>query len=516
MRYYLGLDNGGTSTKAAVFTCDGKEVGVCATDTKMITPRPGFVERDMEEMWQANCRVIREVLAKTDVLPEEIAGIGVCGHGKGLYLWGKNDAPARPGIISTDNRAYAYPQCWREDDTEAKAKEKNCQSLMACQPAALLSWLRDHESGLLEKVRWIFSCKDYIRFRLTGQAGAELTDMSGTGLLNLYTRNYDDELLQLFGLSDIREALPPLCASTEICGQVTKTAAADCGLLEGTPVIGGMFDIDACALAVGITDERNLCMIAGTWSINEYLRREPVLDGTVAMNSLFCLPEYYLIEESSPTSAGNHAWFARQLLPELREQAKSDGKSVYAIMDQWVEQIPPETFVPIFLPFLMASNAHPNAKGTLIGMTAAHTRQHLCRSIYEGIAFSHRWHLDKLLRSRPTGDTPCIRLAGGAARVRVWAQMFADVMGLPVETVAANETGALGCAIAIAAAVGDYPSLHQAAGTMCSVTARLEPDGAAHRIYEEKYRLYCKTIHCLEKLWPEMQIAVEKSCCGQR
>ena len=86
-----------------------------------------------------------------------------------------------------------------------------------------------------------------------------------------------------------------------------------------------MFDIDACALAVNVTDEENICMIAGTWSINEYLRKEPVTDGSVLMNSLFCLPEYYLIEESSPTSAGNNEWFIRQLLPELKAAAEGHG-----------------------------------------------------------------------------------------------------------------------------------------------------------------------------------------------
>lgn len=509
MRYYLGLDNGGTTTKAALFTPTGEEIGVSATDTAVIAPRPGFAERDMEEMWQANCRVIREVLQKNRVQPNEVAGLGVCGHGKGLYLWGKDGKPARNGIISTDNRAYAYPARWRQEGIEAKAFEKTCQKIMACQPVALLAWLRDHEPATLENLAWVFECKDYIRFRLTGKAGAELTDISGTSLLNLHTRDYDYQLLELFGLARVWEALPPLCRSAEVCGHITPEAAAACGLIAGTPVIGGMFDIDACALAVGVTDEKNLCMIAGTWSINEYLRREPVLDGSVLMNSLFCLPQYYLIEESSPTSAGNHAWFLRQLLPELRQAAEAKGQSIYDIMNGWVEELGPARFVPVFLPFLMASNVHPNAKGTFIGVTASHTRKHLCRSVYEGIVFSHRYHFEKLMRSWPGGKPESIRLAGGAARSKVWAQMFADVMGLPVETVDSNEAGALGCAIAVAAALGDYPSLEEAAARMCRVCARLEPDPAVRTLYDRKYALYRNAISALDGLWPQMQEMIE-------
>ena len=110
----------------------------------MLKPKPGFTERDMDEMWDANCAVIRQVLEKTGIDPADVAGVAVCGHGKGLYLWGKDGRPVRNGIISTDNRAWAYPVKWREDGTEARAFERSCQHAMACQPVALLAWLKDN------------------------------------------------------------------------------------------------------------------------------------------------------------------------------------------------------------------------------------------------------------------------------------------------------------------------------------------------------------------------------------
>ena len=122
MKYYIGLDNGGTTTKAALFSKDGKEIAVASVSTAMITPAPGFVERDMEEMWQANCMVIRNVLEKAAISASAVAGIGICGHGKGLYLWGKDGKPVRNGIISTDNRAYGYVARWQQDGTEEKVE----------------------------------------------------------------------------------------------------------------------------------------------------------------------------------------------------------------------------------------------------------------------------------------------------------------------------------------------------------------------------------------------------------
>ena len=509
MKYYMGLDNGGTTTKAALFNAKGEQIASASMSTAMITPAPGFVERDMEEMWQANCSVIRRAIEKAGIAPEEVAGIGICGHGKGLYLWGKDDKPARNGIISTDTRAYAYPVKWAADGTEKKVFELSCQHIMNCQPVAILAWLKDHEPESYANIKWVFECKDYVRFRLTGEARGEMTDYSGANLMNLHTRSYDIELLKLFGIPEVMEALPPLCKAAEISGTVTEEAAALCGLKAGTPVIGGMFDIDACALGVGVIDPDRLCMIAGTWSINEYIRKLPVTDGSVAMNSLFALPEYYLIEESSPTSAGNNEWFLKQLLPEVEQAAKEAGGSVFDVLNEWVESIPAEKFVPIFLPFLLASNVHPNAKGTFVGMNVSHTRKDLLRSVYEGIAFCHRDHTERLLRSRDKAPE-CIRLAGGAARSKVWTQIFADVMQIPVETVMADETGALGCAIAVAAAVGDYENVTAAAENMVKIGARVEPDPTKKEVYDKKYALYQKTISCLDGLWDDMQKFIEE------
>ena len=503
MNYYLGIDNGGTTIKAALYDRTGREIAVVSRKGKMIAPAPDITECDMDRMWEMNCEVIRGVLETSGISPEDIAGVAVCGHGKGLYLWGKNGRPVRNGILSMDNRAYAYVRKWQEDGTEDEVFALSCQHIMTCQPVALLAWLKDNEPEIIPEIQWIFECKDYTRFRLTGEAKAELTDYSGANFVNLHTAEYDRELLGLFGLADLYDALPPLIRSTDLAGYVTEEAAMECGLKAGTPVFGGMFDIDACAVAAGVLDEENICVIAGTWSINEYPRRTPVTDGSVRMNSYFCLPGYYLIEESSSTSAGNNEWFINTLLPEEAEAAKQAGQSIYDVMNGWVSSLPPEEFVPLFLPFLMGSNVHPNAKGAFVGLSASHTRAHLARSVYEGIVYCHLYHMEKLLATRDSAPG-CVRLAGGAAKSEVWSQMFADILNLPVERVDVNETGALGCAITAAAGCGDYPSLSEAAKTMSPSGSRLLPDENAHACYMRRYALYQKLIDCLDPLWDDV------------
>ncbi len=149
---------------------------------------------------------------------------------------------------------------------------------------------------------------------LTGEAYLEMTDYSGTALMNIAERRHDKELLKEYGMEEVYDMLPPLKKSNDICGYISNEVSEITGLAEGTPVSGGMFDIDACAIAMDVTSPDKLCVIAGTWSINEYISSTPVTNGTIMMNSIFCIPEYYLIEECSPTSASNSEWYINNFM----------------------------------------------------------------------------------------------------------------------------------------------------------------------------------------------------------
>ncbi|QTQ14279.1 carbohydrate kinase [Treponema parvum] len=502
MKYFLGIDNGGTSTKAAVYDENGRELSVAETSTNLIVPKVGFAERDMEEMWQANCTVIKKSIDKAKIDPSDIACIACSGHGKGVYLWGKNGKPSYPGICSIDNRAWEYPKKWAKDGTEKKVFEISKQHILACQPVSLLAWLKDHEPNVIPQTQYIFSCKDYVRFRLTDQAFNERTDASGANFVNLDTGEYDKELLSLFGIEECYDKLPALKNSADICGRVTKKAAEETGLKEGTAVAGGAFDIDACALALKVFDDKCCCMIAGTWSINEYVSSFPILTGEILMNSFFCIPGKFLVEECSPTSAGNLEWFIQNLMPELKNECKKNQSSIYEFIENSIRSLPSDENCPVFLPFLLGSNVHPLASSCFIGMSKYHTRAHLLKAVFEGIVFSHRYHFEKLQRAaKKTFDL--IRLAGGANNSVAWTQIFADNMKIPIEVMDVNETGTLGCAVIGAAATGTYSSLSQAAQNMSRVKRVVTPNKDNYSYYDKKYSLYKKCIDALEPVWEE-------------
>ncbi|GAB1482922.1 FGGY-family carbohydrate kinase [Treponema sp.] len=503
--YFLGIDNGGTLTKAVLFDAEGKEVAGASRKVPMENTPESYSERDMEKLWQANLEVIAEALQKAiqkqSLKGEQVRGIACTGHGKGLYLWGKEGKPAYNGIISTDTRAWAEAEAWHKDGTADRVRAKTFQSILASQPVSLLAWFKKHKPEILENTQWIFEAKDYIRFRLTGEAYAEITDYSGSSLMNLKEARFEKPLLDEFGLGDLLDKLPPIKYSTESCGSVTAEVAAATGLKEGTPVAGGMFDIDACAVAMDVTDDEKLCIIAGTWSINEYVADKPVMDNSILMNSLFCLPGKYLVEECSPTSAGNNEWFTEFFLDSEKREAAERGLNIYAYADELAATVGPADQNIIFLPYIYGSNYNPRAKACFIGLDTTHTRAQLIRSVLEGIAFCHRVHVDKLKASRK--ETKAARLAGGAANSMLWAQIFADVLGLSIELIETKELGTLGCAMAAAVAAGVYPDLKSAANKMVKVKARIEPDPEAVAIYEKKYERYLKISQALDGLWGE-------------
>ncbi len=497
--FLLGIDNGGTVTKAALYDPSGAEIAVSAVKTEMIFPCPGHAEKDMEALWAANVHVISEVMRKAGIDAAQVAAAAVTGHGNGMYLVDDRGMPVRRGINSADTRAADYVARWESDGTYQRIVPRTCQSIWAAQPAALLAWFRDHEPRALERARWVFMCKDYIRYRLTGEAFGEVTDYSGINLMDIHALRYDPELFSSFGLAGLEDKLPPLRRSAEICGRVTRSAAEATGLKEGTPVAGGLFDISSCAIASGITDAERLCIIAGSWSINEYISPAPVEDPALFMTSAYCMPGFWLITEASATSASNLEWVVSELLCAEQAEARARGVSVYEAVNRMVESVAPSDSDVLFLPFLYGSNEGPRASAGFLGLHGWHGKPHLLRAVYEGVVFSHRRHLQRLLRHRP--PTGAARIAGGAVKSDLWVQMFADVLGLPIEVTACEELGAMGAAICGGVGVGIFASFEEAVSRMVRVSRTVEPRRELHAVYEEKFGRYCDTVAALGAAW---------------
>ncbi|MFM9195972.1 MAG: FGGY-family carbohydrate kinase [Planctomycetia bacterium] len=492
--HWLGIDNGSTVTKAAVFDAEGRELAVVARRVAIQSPHVDQVERDPEQSWRDTADCIREAILQARLPPEAIAAVGCTGYGNGLHLLDAAGEAVRPFIGSGDTRAREWVGLQTACEAAAAILPHTAQSLWAGQPPALLTWLRDHEPGPLAAARHAVAMKDVTRIALVGEIAAEITDASATSMMSVVERRYEPAVLESLGLGGCQRLLPPLVESTAIAGQVQRAAASATGLAAGTPVAGGLFDIDACLLAAGITDDAAIGVAAGTWGNTLSFATRPVTDGSLFMTSCGPEPGSFVLLEGSPTSAGTLDWFTRTFLPELSVDAGGAGPSR---IDAVVASIEPGDRDPFFLPFVTGSFGGGRAGGGFLGLESHHTRAHCLRAVLEGIAFAHVWHMQRLLSHRPAAKV--VRLTGGIGRLESWAQLFADALGLPVEVPAGRELGALGAAILAAAAAGHGP-LPAAAARMTRIDRVYEPAASRGPLLQERYARFTHAIAALDHL----------------
>ena len=501
-QYLLGIDSGSTVTKAALIDFHGKEIAIasCKADTEY--PHPGWTERDMEMLWQSTATAIRAVLAKSLVKPDEIVGIGNTGHGNGIYLLDKTGQPLRPGIQSMDSRASEILTEWNERDLHSKVFPFTIQSFWPAQPNALLAWMKENEPQNFERIGAILMVKDYIKYRLTGEISSDFTDMSATSLMDVRNKCYSRELLAMYDLTEVFEALPPLKNSFQVAGQVTSTAAEETGLRAGTPVVGGVFDVDASAIGCGAVNPGQACIVAGTWGINEVITQEPIVAPELFMTTLFANSDLFITIEGSATSATNLEWFVAQCCGDERAEATRRGISVYDICNEQVASLAPGSSNIIFHPFLYGSNVQPSARAGFYGIAGWHTRAHLLRALYEGVVFCHLSHIEKL---RTAGaQIGSVRLTGGGSRSQVWTQIFADTLELPMEVSDGNELGARGAAMSAGIGTGIYRDYADAAQQAVSIVRIQEPVRANTPLYLARYNEYRRLIGAMQTPWQEL------------
>ena len=304
MPYFLTVDIGGTVIKSGLYDERGREKAVASATDLAIVKHVGWSERDMTAMWRTVCATVRQVVATAGIGPREVAGVSFSAHGKGLYLVDRDGAPVRNGIISSDNRALPIVRRWKSEGIDAKAYPRGYQQLWTGHPVSLLAWLKEREPENYRRVGQVLMAHDWVRYKFTGAFGAEVTNISGSNLYNVGAGAYDPELFKLFGVDEMLGCMPPVLGSEQSQGGVSRAAAEETGLVEGTPVYGGFFDVVSAAVCAGLSDVRFINVIMGTWTIvtwttdqMETARPHPYIWGR------YCIPGRFFVHEGSPTSA---------------------------------------------------------------------------------------------------------------------------------------------------------------------------------------------------------------------
>src|SRR5215469_15138668 len=241
MPYLMGIDVGTTGTRAVIIRPDGHVMGAATGDHQpMRMERPGWAEQDPEDWWRATVQAVRAVIGQTGVKPSEIAAIGLSGQMHGVVLLDDASAVLRPALIWCDQRSQL--QCdWITSQVGAEKLRK-----LALNPALTgfsapkLLWVRNHQPAVYERAAHCLLPKDFVRLRLTGEFATDVSDASGTLLLDVTKRNWSKEILAALDID--RALLPTVHESPEATGRVAAAASLLTGLKAGTPIAAGAGD----------------------------------------------------------------------------------------------------------------------------------------------------------------------------------------------------------------------------------------------------------------------------------
>ena len=504
----VGIDAGGTMTKVVLFDMQGNELGCERQPNNMLLPHPGWTERDAEKMWAATCVSIDALLKKTGTDPSGIAAVTASGYGGGVYLVDGDGVPVRNALVSTDTRSVALIERWTETGIAAKVSGLIEQQIWPGQTLAILAWMQANEPSVFDRTANVLSCKDYLRLRLCGDISTDPTDAGCSGMLNVSRSEISTEAFEVADIKGWLSKLPPVLSPIEVAGTITDKAARETGLKAGTPVVRGVYDVIGCALATGVEHSRQVAAVAGTFSIHSTLHRKPSLDPLPTIQTPYPVAGQIMATIATPTSASNLEWFCKTMMTAQAEQARKAGLSIYEVCNDLVAGTMHSDNRIQFFPFLY--DGPRGAPAGFAGLTASTTMADLLRAIYEGVVFAHRSDLTYLLSGPDSARPNVIRFAGGPSRSAVWAQMFADALGLPVEITNGTELGAKGGAICAAVAIGAHSDISEAMRNMVKVQKRFEPDAVRAGVLTKKYEEYRTAIDTSVQAWARAKKSTRK------
>jgi xylulokinase len=511
MGYLLGIDVGTTSTRALLIAEDGTVVASHATEYPLSTPRPNWAEQDPLDWWAAACDSTRAALAQAGVDGGDVAAVGLSGQMHGSVFLDGGDEVIRPAILWCDQRTARQCATITETVGERDVIAETLNPVLTGFTAPKIVWLRDEEPEHYARVRRVLLPKDYVRLRLTGEYATEVSDASGTSLLNVPERRWSDIMLDRLEIP--REWLPEVYESPEVTGTISAQAAAETGLAPGTPVVGGGGDQAAGAVGNGIVRPGVVSVTTGTSGVVFAHLDEPAMDERLRTHT-FChaVPGKWHVMGVMLSAGGSLRWMRDTLCGAEIEVARGLGMDPYEIMTGEAAGAPVGSEGLVFLPYLTGERVphpDPNARGVFFGLSLRHTKAHMIRAVLEGVAYGLRDSFEIIAAMGV--EIAEVRASGGGARSELWRQIQTDVTGYPHCTVNVDEGPAYGAALLAAVAAGTFGSVEEACAATIRVVDAPAVNADDHALYTKWHGLYQQLYPRLEGQFADAAELVEES-----
>ncbi len=486
MNLYVGIDLGTSGLKMLLVAADGTILAENTQGYSVSYPHPGWSEQAPEDWFSAVLRGLQELLNGQD--KSAVKGISFGGQMHGLVALDKDDNVIRPAILWNDGRTEEETRYLNEVIGKDKLSAYTGNIAFAGFTAPKLLWMKKHEPENFARIHKIMLPKDYLTYRLCGAFCTDFSDASGMLLLDVKNRRWSPEMKKLVTMSE--DKLPALHESYEAVGTI-KQEIADMVGLNDVKVIAGAGDNAAAAVGTGVVGEGG-CNISlgtsGTLFVSSKTYRE---DKVNALHSFCHADGGWHLMGCILSAASCNAWWSDKIL-------QTDD---YAKEQAGMEEKMGKNDV-FFLPYLMGERSPHNdtsARGAFIGMRPDTTRGEMTLAVLEGVAFALR---DCLEAAQKNGATISrTKLCGGGAKSKLWRQIVANVMDMPVDIPQTEQGPAFGAAMLAMVGCGEYASVQEAASAIVRVKETVLPDVKIAAEYESRYRRFTKLYPALKGLF---------------
>lgn len=482
----IGIDIGTQSLKAVIVDSDMVPRGETSIPYQPWFPAPGRAEQDPSLWLRALKPAITGALAGSGLTPADIKGIAVSGQLDGCVPADADGRALAPCILWMDRRAVDEVA----DIDPEFIRRRTGLVLDATHMAAKIRWMRKHLPETRNAATW-HQPTSFIVAALCGRAVMDHALASTTMLYGLDERAYADDLLDLFEID--RKALPEVAEATATAGALSTAGATLTGLPVGTPVAVGTGDDFANPIGAGVIAPGVVFCNLGTAEVVGAVSDRPHIDDKSLVETHGFLGDRFLISNPGWLSGGAVTWF-------LSTFGVSTAGELSALAGQAPAGCDGLTFLPA-LSGAMAPRWEAGARGAFYGLTASHGKAACARALLEGCAFAMRDVVDRMDAMGIATDR--IRLCGGGAKSRVWAQIRADLCQRPVEIAKVTNAAPLGAALLASVTAGMVGTVDEAVGRLPLQLATVEPDPAKAGKYEVAYRRYRTLFDALLPLYTD-------------
>lgn len=500
MKFILSIDIGTTAIKGAVIGEDGIIYGHQTSEYPLITLATGEVEQSIDVYEKAFKNAISGAIAEAKIAPSQITCMGFSATGETVVFMDEQGRALRNVMAWMDLRAIAEAEYLTTlFPVEEILSKTGAPSFRPSFLASKILWVKKHEPEIFARTKTFALIKDYFIYHLTGHCVSEASLMCDAGYWNMDTHQWWPEMLKILGID--AEQLPEVVEPGTELGTISAKAAKQYGLDPHTKInVGGM---DQACGAVGAGNIRPGIVSESTGSalvavfISDSFRYDPI--GSIPM---FCagLPHQYMFQPFS-TGAIVMKWFRDEFCELEKMISSKSGINTYNLIDAEAEKVEAGSAGLILLPYFQGSGSpdvNKRAKGVYYGITATHTKGHFARAIMEGLAMALRRMVEA---TEPlSGKVQEIRSLGGGAKSKIWCQIKADILGIPVKVLDNSEnTACMGAAILAGVANGIWPSVPYAVEKFITVSQIYFPNPHYKEVYGKTYEKYVEISETLQK-----------------